>query len=458
MNILILGAGQVGTTLAESLSLEHNVTVVDIDEDCLIRIQNRLDVRTVSGYAASPDVLTQAGAEDADLLIAVTSSDETNMIACQVAYSLFKTPTKIARVRGYYYDNYPQLFESGDLAIDTMINPAELVTERLERQIQHPGALAVLDFADGQLQIAVVSTTPPSVLNGRKIQELSHELADFDAEIIGVLRDGSIVMAMPDLVIKPHDLLLYSVRSEHLNAVTQALTHKEQRYRRIMIAGGGNIGVALAKRLQDTYKVKLLERDPERCEVVAEQLNNVVVLNGDSADTELLISENIDEIDLFCTVTNDDEANIMSAIVAKRLGAKATVALVNRQTYAHFLIERSPDIDMALSPQRITGSKILTYLRKGDIVNLYTLPNITGEALEVVVHGDAKSSKVIGRQLGDIKWPSDSYLCGVYRDEKLLMPSEIDTIKNEDRLIFVLADRRSVAQLEKLLQVAPGFV
>jgi len=458
MKILILGGGQVGTTLAQSLSLEHDITLVDIDSDCLLQIQNRLDVRTLQGYAADPRVLAQAGGEDADMLIAVTSSDEVNMIACQVSYALFKTPTKIARVRGHHFDDYPQLFEDNQLNIDTIINPAELVTERLVRQIEHPGTAVILDFAEGNLQMAAVRATPLGSLCGRKVMELGHDLANLKAGIIGVLRNEQTIPATPDLVIQPHDLLFYFAAAEDLSDTTQALLQSALKYRRIMLAGGGNIGISLAKRLEDDYKVKIIEHDPGQCEKAAEQLHHTVVLVGDSADTELLQSESIDEVDMFCSVTNDDEANIMSAIVAKRLGAKTTIALVNRQTYAHFLIERSPDIDMALSPQHITGSKILTYLRKGDIVSLYAFPNGLSEALEIVVHGDNKSSKVVGKPINKIKWPSGTKVYAVAREDDILIAEEDTVIEAGDHLIMVLMDRRSVPQLERLFSVSPDFI
>ena len=458
MKILILGGGQVGTTLAQSLSLEHDITLVDLDPDCLTRIQNRLDVRTVQGYAADPRVLESAGGEDADMLIAVTSSDEVNMIACQVSYALFNTPTKIARVRGHHFDDYPQLFEGNQLHIDTIINPAELVTERLMRQIEHPGTSVILDFAKGKLQMAAVRATPMGSLCGRKVMELSHDLANLKAGIIGVLRNDETIPASPELVIQAYDLLFYFTTAQDLSAATQALLQSELKYRRIMLAGGGNIGISLAKRLEDNYKVKILEHDPEQCEKAAEQLHHTVVLVGDSADTELLQSESIDEVDMFCSVTNDDEANIMSAIVAKRLGAKTTIALVNRQTYAHFLIERSPDIDIALSPQRITGGKILTYLRKGDIVSLYAFPNGVAEAIEIIVHGDKKASKVVGRTISKIKWPAGSRVYALARGDDIIVAEEDTVIEAGDHLIMVLIDRRSIPQLEKLLSVSPDFL
>lgn len=458
MNIVILGAGQVGSTLAQNLSTEHSVTVVDIDYDQLSILQNRLDIRTVRGSASDPKVLEEAGLNDADMLIAVTSSDDCNIVACQISYGLFKTPTKICRIKGNHLDEYPQLLKSGNLQIDTIINPAGLVTQRLVRQIEHPGTQSVLDFADGKINIASVRVSPSCQLCGCKMRELSHNLAGFKANIVGLLRNGKMILPQDDITIQPYDELYFCTDNKDLNKVTQALLQTELKFRRIMIAGAGNIGIALAKQLEKDYNVKILERSAKQCEIAAEALNQTIVLLGDAADTDLLKSENIDEIDLFCSITNDDEANIMSAILAKRLGAETAIALVNRQTYAHFLIERSPDIDMALSPQRITGGKILTYLRKGDIINVYPLTCGHAEALEVVVHGGEKTSKIVGKTIGEVKLPSDCKICAIAREGECLLAKDNIEILDGDQLIFFVADRSVMPNLEKILQVSPTFI
>jgi len=458
MKILIIGAGQVGSTLAQNLSLEHDVTVVDYDQDQLMLLQSRLDIRTIAGNGADPEVLAAAGANDADIFIAVTSNDECNMLACQIAYCLFKTPAKIARVRGQHFEAYPQLFEPGNLAVDTLINPAQLVTQRLLRQIQHPGTMMVLDFANASIQVASIRATPPCPLIGRKVRELTHDLAGLEARVVALLRDRKMLLVDGDMIIQPHDELYYIAKSKDLNKATHALLQNEQRFRRIMIAGGGNIGTSLASQLENDYNVKVLEQDPEKSERAAEALHQAVVLMGDAADAELLQSENIDEVDLFCSLTNDDEANIMSAILAKRLGAKTTIALVNRQTYAHYLIERSPDIDMAISPQRITGGKILTFLRKGDIVNVYPLPRGFAEVLEIVVHGDEKGSKVVGRALSKIKMPSGCAICAVYREKKMFLPEPDTKLQDGDNVVLFVTDRSDLPAVEKLFQVSPNFL
>lgn len=458
MKIIILGAGQVGTTLAQNLSGDHSITVVDQDPSRLAVLQQRYDIRTVIGMASYPDVLKEAGAENADMVIAVTSSDEANIVACQIAYALFNTPTKIARVRCRELLKHPELFQPGNLSIDTVINPAQLVIQRLVRQIEHPDTVTILDFAQGKVQLASVRATPPCNLIGRRIKELYQDLAEIEARLVAIVRNGRIRLAQDDLLVEPHDELYFCASTKDLNKVTQILLNTEQRYRRIIIAGAGNIGSGLASELEGDYNVKVLDSDPEQCESAAELLHKTIVLNGDASDADLLLSENIDETDLFCSVTNDDEANIMAAIVAKRLGARSTIALVNRQTYAHYLIERSPDIDMALSPQQITGGKLLTFLRKGDMVNVYPLPWCMSEAIELVVHGDERHSRVVGTPVGKVKLPPDTMIMALVRGDEILMAQEDKVIQEEDHVLLFVGNKSSVADVEKLFQVAPSFL
>lgn len=460
MKVIILGAGQVGTTLATSLCAEHDITVVDIDTEALRLLQSKLDIRTVVGSGSYPHILEDAGANDADMLIAVTNSDECNIVSCQIAYSLFKTPTKIARVRYKELTKYPELFQADHIPIDMIINPAELVTQRIKRQIEYPGTQTVLDFAEDKIQIASVSATPPCKIIGKKVLELYQDIADKDvqAKIIAITRNANTFIPDTETFIEPHDTVYFCAKKENLKACTQALLQAEEKFRRIFIAGGGNIGINLAQALEDDYKVKLVDGNAKQCEHAAEVLHNTVVLNGDAVDTDLLQSESIDETDLFISVTNDDEANMMSAILAKRLGAHRTFALVNRQTYAHFLIERSPDIDMAISPQKITGSQIIKHLHKGDMVNVYQLPRSGATALEIIAHGDEKTSAVIGKPLANIKLSSDVHICAVRREDEIILAHEEMMIQDGDHVILFLADQSLLREVEKRFQVEPSFL
>ncbi len=452
MKILVLGAGQVGSTLVEYLSEDHDMTVVDLAQDQLLALQNRFDIRTVVGSASYPHILENAGAADADLLLAVTSSDESNIVACQMAHCLFKTPVKIARVRCREIANYPDLFAEDKLAIDYLIDPAVLATQRLKRQIEHPGTAMVLDFLEGAVQLAAVRATPPSELIGHKLLELYQDLDEIRARIVGILRGNEFFVPDNDTVIEAHDEVFFCTQAEHTNQVMQSFLKKNLRYRRIMIAGAGNIGSGLAKELEFDYNIKMIERNAAQCEMAAEALQNTVVLNGSASDAELLTNENIDEVDLFCSLTNDDEANIMAAIVAKRLGARSTIALVNRQTYAHYLIERSPDIDMALSPQQVTVGRILTFLRQGDMINVYRLPHGSAEAIELVAHGDPLSSKIIGRSIEKAKLPSSVAVCALMRGKEIFIADPSLEIQVGDRVVLLVTDKSAISTVEKLFK------
>lgn len=458
MKIIILGAGQVGSTLAESLSIEHDVTVIDTDANKLSHLQRRLDIRTLAGHASYPHVLEDAGADNADMLIAVTSNDETNIVACQVSYSLFKTPTKIARVRSRELTEHSEIFTPDHIPIDMLINPSDLITQRIKRQIQNPGTQVVVGFAEDKVLLASVRATPPSPLIGKKVHDLYQDLEDIQTNIVGILRNDKMRIATREDYIEPHDELYFAARTKDIRKITQSFLQKDQRFRRIMLAGGGNIGLALAQEIENDYNVKLIERNDLQCEAAAEVLNQAVVLNGDASDIDLLKSESIDEIDLFCSLTDDDEANIMSAILAKRFGAKVTAALVNRQTYAHYLIERTPDIDIAISPQRITGGDIIKHLRKGDMVNVYPLPHNNAEAIEIIVHGDEGTSKIIGQTVGSLKLSSGIKVCALIRGDEVFINLEDLTLQTQDHLVLFVADCDCIKEIEKLFQVAPSFI
>lgn len=458
MKVVILGAGQVGSTLAENLSQDHDVTVLDIDAERLLMLQSRLDIRTVQGSSSSPKALEDAGVQDADMLIAVTSNDESNILACQIAHSLFKVPTKIARVRNREITAYPHLFTPENIPVDLVINPAQLVTEHLVRLIAHPGTQLVWDFASGAAKIAGIEALPRSELIGRQVKEFLHDLADVNAKLVAICRNERTFFPESDTIIAAHDLLIFIAAADDVNTVSKVLLQEEPRYRRIMLAGAGNIGIQLAEILEGKHSVKLLDHSPRQTEIAAQALSKTVVLTGDASDADLLISENIDETDLFCSVTNDDEDNIMSAIVAKRLGAKHTIALVNRQSYAYHLIERSPDIDMALSPQKVTGGRIMTCMYTGDISNVYIMPRGEAQAIELTLHGEAGTSKVVGRTIKELKLPSVMKVCAVVRQAVVLTPADDFILAEGDHVVIFLLDKTKMKEVEKKFLVTAEFI
>lgn len=458
MKIIILGAGQVGSTLAENLASEANdVTVVDTDAALLSDLQDRLDLRTVHGYSSHPSVLRLAGADDADMIIAVTESDETNMLACEIANTLFHTPTKIARVRSAEYLKEEALFASGALPVDMHISPEQLVTDYIRRLIEYPGALQVVDFADGVVRLVGVKAYYGGPLVGRQLKELpTHLPADVDARVAAIYRRGRAIIPQGDTVIEAEDEVFFVAARKHIPKIMAELRRADKPLRRVMLAGGGNIGWRLAEALEDTHQVKIIEKSRERAKFLSEQLEKAVVLVGDGANEDLLTEENIEDCDVFCAVTNDDEANILSAMLAKRLGASKVMALINRVAYVD-LVEGG-SIDVAISPQQSTVSALLAHVRRGDVVRVHSLRRGAAEAIEAVAHGDKASSKVVGRRLDEIALPPGTTIGAIVRGEEVLIAHHDTVIEADDHVILFIVNKKHTKAVERLFQVGLGFV
>lgn len=457
MKIIILGAGQVGTVLAQILASEGNdITVIDIDGERLRLLQEYADVRTIQGSASYPVVLQNAGADDSDMIIAVTNSDETNMIACQVAYSLFRTPTKIARVRAAEYIAHESLFTNEALPIDKVISPEQLVTQYIKRLILHPDTLQVLNFADGRVQLVGMRAYYGGDMVGRALSDLKKHLPDVDVWFAAIYRRGKAISPDKNTVIEPDDEVFFLAAPHHITQVMRELRHLEPAYKRIMIAGGGNIGFRLAEVLENQFHVKVIDHNKKRIELLANRLDKTIVLQGDCADKELLLDENIHQTDVFCAVTNRDEANIMSAILAKRLGARKVMALINRAAYVD--IAENLDIDIVISPQQTTIGSLLTHIRKGDVVNVHSLRRGAAEAIEAIAHGDPQSSKVVGRRIKDVKLPPSTVIGAIVRKETVIIAHDEVTIEPEDHVILFLMDKAYIREVDKLFQVGIGFI
>ncbi len=458
MNILILGAGQVGASVAENLSAEANdITLIDSDATVLHDLRDRLDIQTVVGHASHPDVLMNAGITDADMLVAVTNSDETNMVACQVAHSMFNTPTKIARVRSPEYLKYSRLFDEHTFPIDVLICPEQLVSEHIQRLIEFPGALQVLDFANGKARLVGVIAYGDGPLVGHEISALREHMPGVDVRVAAVFRDGKGIVPEGNQIIEVDDEVFFvAARKDILTAMAE-LRKQEKPLRRIMLAGGGNIGRRLAKSLGRKYQVKILERDAARANALACDLENVIVLKGDAADETLLLSENIDQMDVFCALTNDDEANILSSMLVKRLGARKVMSIINRQAYVD-LMESQGSIDVAISPQQITLSGLLAHVRRGDVVAVHSLRRGAAEAIEAIAHGDRRTSKVVGREVSEIKLPAGTTIGAIIRGEEVIMAHHNVVIENQDHLILFLLDKNKFHAVEKLFQVGVTFM
>jgi trk system potassium uptake protein TrkA len=450
LKIVILGAGQVGRTAAYHLSREESneVTVVDTDEEVLRDLQDRLDVRTVAGNASYPSVLEAAGCAEADILVALTSSDEVNMMACEVAFTLYRTPTKIARIRAAEYTSRPELFSEEALPVDVFINPEQLVTEYVERLIHYPGALQVLDFADGKVRLVAVRAHEGGLLVGQQLRALREHVRDVEARIVAIYRAGRSITPGGDTIVEDGDEVFFLAARNDIRRVMSEMRKEEHPLRRLVIAGGGNVGFRLAKALEKHNQVKLIERDAKRARRISELLENTIVLNGDAADEELLIEENIDGTDVFAALTNSEEANILSAMLAKRLGARKVMALINKPSYAE-LIE-SGSIDIAISPQTITIGSLLAHVRRGDVVRVHSLRRGAAEALEAIVHGDERSSRVVGKRVDAIKLPDGASIGAIVRGETVIMAHHDTVVQCDDHIILFLSDRRHVDAVERL--------
>ncbi|KGF64336.1 MULTISPECIES: Trk system potassium transporter TrkA [Pseudomonas] len=456
MKIIILGAGQVGGTLAEHLASEANdITVVDTDQDRLRALGDRLDIRTVHGRGSFPTVLRQAGADDADMLVAVTSSDETNMVACQVAYTLFQTPTKIARVRESAYLTRSGLFANAAIPVDVLISPEQVVTHYIKRLIEYPSALQVIDFAGGKVQMVAVKAYYGGPLVGQQLRQLRTHMPNVDTRVAAIFRRDRPIIPQGDTVIEADDEVFFIAAKADIRAVMGEMRRLDESYKRIVIAGGGQIGERLAEAIENRYQVKIIEMNPARCRHLSDTLNNTVILQGSSSDRDLLMEENIDNADLFLALTNDDEANIMSSLLAKRLGAKKVMTLINNPAYVDLV--QGGEIDVAVSPQLATIGTLLAHVRRGDIVSVHSLRRGAAEAIEIVAHGDAKSSKVIGKAIMHINLPPGTTIGAITRADQVLIAHDSTVIESGDHVIMFLVDKKYIRDVERLFQVGLSF-
>ena len=453
MKIVIIGAGQVGGTLAENLVREENdITLVDTDSQTLLELQDKMDLQVVQGQGCHPDVLIRAGIEDADLVIAVTSDDATNMIACQICYSLFRTSTKIARIRSSKILKYQsKLFQNENIPVDHIIAPEQLITRDIARLIDYPGALQVLEFAEGKVSLVAVKAYYGGLLVGHALSTLKEHIPNVDTRVAAIYRNGKPIRPLGTTIIEADDEVFFIAASIHIRAVMNELQKLEPAYKRIMIAGGGNIGSGLARLLEKNHQVKLIERSPDRAEYLASELSDTLVFTGDSSDQELLLEEHIDNFDVFIAVTNDDEANIMSSLLAKRLGVRKAMVLIQRDAYVDLL--HGSNIDIAVSPQHATISALLTHVRRGNIANVYSLRGGSAEAIEIAAQGDERSSKVVGRTIKSLKLPPGANIGAIVRGNEVIIAHSNTKILSQDQVIIFLVNKRYISEVEALFQL-----
>jgi len=456
MKIIILGANKVGAALAENLAKEANdITVVDPNATRLRELKDRLDIATVEGQVSYPNILENAGARDADMLIAITESDEVNLVACQIAYSLFRTPKKICRLRSNSYVAEKKLFCPEGIPIDVVISPEQEVSHYIKSLIDLPGSLQVLDFADGLVQLVGVKATHGGPLVNQEISALREHMPNVDTRVAAIFRKNRPIMPEGSTVIEEGDEVFFIAAKEDIRDVMSEMRKVDQPYKKIMIAGGGNIGERLAASLEKKYRTKIIEMDYERCKDLTERLKSTTVLHGDASNQEMLIGESIEDTDVFLALTNNDDANIMSSLLAKRMGAARVMTLIANPSYVDLI--QSGEIDIAISPQQATIGSLLTHIRKGDVVNVYSLRRGAAEAMEAIAHGDKNTSKVVGKQVEDIALPEGTTIGAVVRDNKVFIAHDDFVIETDDHVIMFLVDKKRIPELERLFQVGLTF-
>ena len=459
MKILILGAGVVGSTIAERLSREpeNEITIVDLDTDTLRAIHERMDVRTVAGHASHPAVLDHAGAGDANLVIAVTGNDEVNMVACQVVHSRYREfeaggrrRTKIARLRFTEYSGVDALFGPHGLPVDVAIAPEDLITRYVEQLIRFPGASQVLEFSDGRALLLGAEAKGGTWLVGRTPRALRER--KIKGRIAAVYRSGHAQTVNGETVIENGDEVFFIAGSDDVRPLLSALRPEHQDVRNIMIAGGGNIGVKVAESLQNRFQVKLIERSAQRARQVAERLGRVIVLHGDATHERLLIEENIERMDAFVALMNADESNLLAAGLAKRAGCKRVMALANRQAYA--ALAGQMGIDVSISPTQITISELLRHIRHGDVARVHSLRFGRAEAIEGVAHSGDGQRSLVGRAVGEINLPHGTSISAIVRSGVVLPHDDDTTVRDDDHVILFMTNPRAKAQIERLFEDA----
>lgn len=470
MNILIVGAGRVGESVAESLVSERNdITVVDTDPSRLAALQDRLDLRGVAGNGIQPSVLRDAGADDCDMLIACAAGDETNLVACKLAHDLFHVPTTIARLRSPEFEPGSALLaREGGFGVDEVICPEASVTRYIQKLVDYPEALQVLEFVGGRVSLITVRAVRGGSMVQHSLAELPQLVPGADMRIVAIYRGSASVPVAGDTRIAAGDEVFVLAATEHVRTVLGALRQMDRPARRVMIAGGGRVGLRLARELQAGCEVKLIEVNRPRCDYLATQLSGrTMVLHGDSTDEDLMQDENVREMDLFAAVTSDDEDNIMACLLAKRLGARRVLALINRRAYADLV--QGTQIDIAISPAHAVIGELLTHIRRGDVEAVHSLRRGAAEALEIVARGDRRCSKVVGRRVDQVPLPAGAQIGALVRglhagpddlarpEVQVLMAHHDTVIETDDHVILFLPHKRMVREVERLFQVGATF-
>ena len=447
MKVIILGAGKVGESLARNLSQDgYDISIVDLNKNKVDELQDRLDIAAIIGHAAHPSTFKKAGADEETILLAVTNNDEVNIAACQIAKNKFSVKKTICRFKDSTYLGCLDSF--GTNIIDIPISPENEVTSHLKELIDHPGAEQIEEFADGKVKLVSVKVKKTGKLVDKALRTIEDDMPEVDSYIPTIYRKGKPFIPDGDTIVKEGDEVYFVTASENVDAVVNEMRLEQEAYSRVMIIGGGKIGFNLAKQLEDSYKVKIIEPNEERCEEISRSLEKTIVLRGKGADQELLKSENISQVDVFCSLTNDDEANIMASLLAKKLGATKTMIILNNPSYVNIL---PGFVDSCIAPHRLTVSSVLQHLRESDVAQDVILKMHSGaEAIEGIVHANEYTSDYFGKPIKSLPLPEEASIGAIVRKGVVVMPSSSIELCIEDHLIIFLSNKNKVKEVEKL--------
>ena len=458
MKIIILGAGQVGSTLASLLAQEDNdITVVDLDEKALHRLEEEADISTIKGSCTLPPTLVAAGIKEADMVAAVTGSDELNIVSCLISKVLSRKVKTIARIResSYLKQETLEAIDKGVIPVDIVVSPEKLITDQLEALINTPGSLQVLEFGEGILNLVGVKAVEGGPLIGHEISDLKKYMPNVDTRVAAIFRDGNAIIPQGSTVILAGDEVFFIARKKDARKVINTMRSKEDPYKFVIIAGGGKIGSGLAEKIEDDHRVKVIEENSEKAKQISDKLMNTIVLEGNVSDKTLLHEGNVEEADVFVAVTNDDEANVMSCMLAKEMGAHKVIALINNQAYVDLMQGKGLDIDVSIAPSQITIGTFLSELAGDDVVKVHSLKRGAAEAIEAVVKSsDNGKEDVVGKELGNIKLPLGVTIGAILRKNKAKIAHDNVKLREDDHVILFLTDKKFLNQVQEIFAPA----
>ena len=461
MNIIICGAGRVGFTIAKQLSEQgHSITVIDQSSEDIQKIDEALDVKAIVGKATYPSILEKANATKADMIIAVTRNDEINMVICQIAFSIFNIPKKIARIRSQDYLNpkFTRVYNKENLPIDVIISPEIEIAKSIQRKLEAPGSLDSVPFADNEIRLLEILINDNCKLINIQLNELTKKYPNLDANIIGIIRDDKFLIPKKNDDIKKNDKIYVIINSSQMAETLEAFGHNEKISKKILIVGGGNIGFNLAKNLEETLdsaRVKIVEKDKDRAEFLANELNNTIVINGNGLDEEVLIEANLEEAETVLALTNDDEDNLMVSVLVEKFAQdektiedKRTMALINKPNYS--LLQNSLKIDDLIDPRMNTVSSILKHIHKGTIETAYTIMNGEYEVIEAEI---IETSELINKELKNSNLPEEIRIGAILRKDEVIIPRSNFVFQKDDRVVF-LAKKDSISVVENIFRIS----